>query len=378
MANKSKAKNRPVNVADLCRVFEQIAPLDLAQEWDNVGLLVGDDRAQVRRVLLCIDLTAAVVAEALRSKTDLVMAYHPPLFKPIDRLHAHSRGTDAHLFACIAAGIAVYSMHTALDAAAAGTNDVLAAHCGITQTEPLAHASVGPARCKLVTFVPSDHADVVSQACFAAGAGHIGDYEQCSYRVSGHGTFMGGQATKPVIGRAGRFETVQELRIEMVTPQAQLPQVIAALRRSHPYEEPAFDVYPLQAEPVAGIGRVGRFVKPTTLAALARKLRRTLPAPVTQIVGQPDRRIERALVCVGSAGSLPFARPLEPTDVIVTGEIRHHDALTIRRHGGCAIALSHWASERPALIALAKKIAGHQPRIQISLAKSDADPFAKP
>ena len=106
--------------------------------------------------------------------------------------------------------------------------------------------------------------------------------------------------------------------------------------------------------------------------------RRTLPAPVTQIVGRPDRRVERAIVCVGSAGGLPFAQPLQPTDVIVTGEIRHHDALTIGRHGCCAIVLSHWASERPALTALAKNISQHLRRIKISLAKSDADPFAKP
>ncbi|MFQ5489074.1 MAG: Nif3-like dinuclear metal center hexameric protein [Phycisphaerae bacterium] len=375
---KRDAVNRTVQVGDVCRALERIAPLHLAQEWDNVGLLAGDNRAPVRRMLLCIDLTGAVVTEALRAKIDLVMAYHPPIFKPVDRLVAQGGGADAHVFRCVAAGVAVYSMHTALDAAEGGTNDTLARLCGIEQTEPMVYAAVGPDRCKLVTFVPPDQADAVAQACFSAGAGHIGDYEMCSYSVAGCGTFKGGQSTRPAVGRAGRYETVEELRLETVTPKSRLPQVIQALRRAHPYEEPAFDVYPLEAEPVRGIGRVGRLPRSITLAALARKLRRVLPAPCTLVVGQPDIRVERALICVGSAGSLPFSWPLQAGDVIVTGEIRHHDALTLRRSGCCAIALSHWASERPGLVPLAQRLARMLPRVKVSLSKADADPFAKP
>jgi len=153
----TKGKRGPgqVCLADVCRALEEIAPLRLAQDWDNVGLLAGDENAAVRRVLLCIDLTGPVVEEAITRKADLVMAYHPPVFRPISRLHGHSRETDAHVFRCVAAGIAIYSTHTALDAAEGGTNDVLAGLCGVKQTHPLEYAAADPPRCKVCLLYTS-------------------------------------------------------------------------------------------------------------------------------------------------------------------------------------------------------------------------------
>ncbi|MCP4245908.1 MAG: Nif3-like dinuclear metal center hexameric protein [bacterium] len=372
-----RAKSKSTTLAQVCAALEKIAPLALAQVWDNVGLLAGDESAAVRRVLLCIDLTAAVVDEALARKVDLVMAYHPPLFRPITRLHGHGRRTDAHVFRCIAGGVAIYSMHTALDAADGGTNDVLAERCGVAETSPIEYTTTGPPKCKVVVFVPAESADTVAAAMFDAGAGHIGDYERCSYRLAGEGTFRGSESTNPTVGTAGQFERVAELRIESVVPKRSVPAVVEALRRAHPYEEPAFDVYPLEPDPVRGIGRVGKLTRPTTLSALAKKLKRTLEAPCTQIVGDPATPITRAIVCVGSAGSLPFRLPLTAGDVIITGEIRHHDALTIARHPCTAIALSHWASERPALEALTGRISDLQPALDVALSEADCDPFGQ-
>ena len=365
-----------VRLADVCRALEETASLRLAQDWDNVGLLAGDENATVKRVLLCIDLTEPVVEEAIARKADLVMAYHPPIFRPISRLHGHSRETDAHVFRCVAAGIAIYSTHTALDAAQGGTNDVLAGLCGVKLTHPLEYGPADPPRCKVVVFVPPDSADKVAEAMFAAGAGHIGDYEMCSYRLAGEGTFRGAESTKPTIGRAGQFERVAELRIESITPKHAVPGVVEAIRRAHPYEEPAFDVYPLDAEPIGGIGRYGNLPKPTTLGALARRLKRVTSAGCAQIVGEPTRRVTRAVVCVGAAGSLPFKLPVGEGDVIVTGEIRHHDALTINRHGAGAIALGHWASERPALGPFAERLVSLVPSLEVQVSSADHDPVA--
>jgi dinuclear metal center YbgI/SA1388 family protein len=363
--------------------LEEIAPLGLAQEWDNVGLLAGDASSPVRRVLLCIDLTAAVVDEAIAGGVDLIMAYHPPIFRPISRLHGHGTGTDAHVFRCVAAGIAVYSMHTALDAAEGGTNDVLAGLCGVEQTQAIEHAEPGPPQCKVVVFVPAESADKVAGAMFEAGAGHIGDYEMCSYRLAGEGTFRGSESTKPAIGTAGQFERVAELRIELVAPRAAVPKVIEAIRESHPYEEPAFDVYPLSPTPVRGIGRYGDLPEPITLAALARRLETATAAPCVQIVGDPDQKVTRAVICAGAAGSLPFGmggsagRTLQATDVIVTGEMRHHDALTVQRHGCGAITLGHWASERPALTPLAERLTTLVPTVDVQVSAADREPFAR-
>ncbi len=376
MAKRTKQSTK-TRVADVCDALKQIASLGLAQDWDNVGLLAGDDSAVVRRLLLCIDLTPAVVEEAIRTKCQFVMAYHPPIFKPISRLVASSSGADASIFRCIANGIAIYSMHTALDCAAGGTNDVLASLCNLIDTEPIEYTTLGPSKCKLAVFVPQPDADKVANAMFLAGAGDIADYQKCSFASRGEGTFQGAETTNPAVGKAGRFERVAELRLETVVPQSKLPNAVVALCDAHPYEEPAFDIYPLKREPVRGIGCVGRFKKPTTLGALAARLKKMLPAECTLMVGDSGTKLSRGIVCVGSAGSLPFKLDLQDSDVIVTGEIRHHDALSIRRRGCSAIALSHWASERPALAKLANMLGDLLPVLEISLSKADCDPFSR-
>ncbi len=366
-----------LTVADVCGALERLAPPALAQSWDNVGLLAGDPAAPVRLALLCIDLTPAVVDEAVRRQAGLVVAYHPPLFKPVSRLSAASRGTDAAVFRCIAHGIAVHSPHTALDAAEGGTNDVLARLCEVRDPMPVEWTEApGEAECKVVVYVPEAEADRVAEAMFAAGAGHIGQYSKCSFRLPGQGTFLGSDESNPTIGRAGQFETVEELRLEAVAPEAHVPDVLRAVRAVHSYEEPAIDVYPLKRPAAAGLGRQGRLEPPIQLGALADRLKRALAANTVQMVGDSQAVVSRAVCLVGAAGSSVFRAGLRPGDVVVTGEIRHHDALAIRRYGACAIALNHWTSERPALRPLADRLAVAVPGLQVDLSDADAEPFA--
>jgi dinuclear metal center YbgI/SA1388 family protein len=374
MARKMTADR---TVGEVSAGMERLAPLRLAQPWDNVGLLVGDRSAACRRVLLCIDLAPEVLDEAAAGGCELVIAYHPPLFRPIKRLLADSRETDAIIHRAIAAGIAIYSPHTALDAAPGGTNDVLAGLCGLSGIEPFEHVAAGDAGFKLVTFVPAGQLERVASAMFAAGAGRIGDYEQCSYRVEGEGTFFGRESTRPAVGEKGRLERVAETRIEVVVPAERLAGVIAALRTSHPYEEPAFDLYPLAAEPTGGIGRVGRLPSGTTLRSLAGRLAKKTGSKVVTTAGKPGTKLGRAAVCAGAAGRLPLERPASAdADVIVTGEIRHHDALAILRAGKTAIALGHWESERPVLRPLARRIAQAIDSVDVTTSRRDAPPFA--
>ncbi len=375
---KHTKKTAPCTLSDVCSVLEVLAPPKLAQEWDNVGLLAGDPDSPIRRVLTCIDLTPAVVEEAVRDKTDLVLTYHPPIFRPISSLRSGGSGTDAIVFDCIRRGVAIYAVHTALDAADGGTNDVIASLCGIDSTEPLEYID-DPAvdQCKLVVFVPPAHLERVAEAVFSAGAGRIGDYSNCSYRVSGQGTFFGGDTTEPTIGERGRLERVDETRFETIVPAGALSGVIAAIVKAHPYEEPAFDVYPLKPPTLGGIGRIGRFPHQTNLSRLARKLKRATQAACVQIIGPPDRAIGRAVILVGAAGTIPFRVPLTPNDVIVTGEIRHHDALTIERFGCTAVALGHWASERPVLPSLAERLSAARPGLTVTISEADKDPFCR-
>jgi dinuclear metal center YbgI/SA1388 family protein len=356
--------------------MNDIAPTCLAQSWDNVGLIVGDLTALVSRVLLTIDLTEAVLDEAISRRAEFILAYHPPIFKPIRSLQRPGAGMEAAVFRCIQSGIAVYSPHTALDAAKGGTNDVLAELCGVTDPEPLEYVDEpGTRHVKLVVFVPLDHVEKVSDAVFSTGGGQIGDYSHCSFRVLGTGTFLGGELTQPTVGRKGRFETVQEIRLEVIVPVADLVNVLRAMRTAHPYEEPAYDVYPLQPKPVLGIGRRGPLARPTALGSLAHRLKNALGVRKVQRIGPAGRVVDRAILVAGSAGSLPFRVPLGGSDVIVTGEIRHHDALTIGRIGCTAIAVGHWASERPVLSHLAGRLRESLPGVELLVSRSDRDPF---
>lgn len=376
-------------LSDVVQTLEAIAPPRLAQSWDNVGLLAGAASDAVRGIMLCIDMTADVVEEAIARPADLVVAYHPPLFRPVKslRLVDGDRGAGpAAIVRAVRAGIAVYSPHTALDAADGGTGEAIAALCGAKVLGPLDHAvqpamppdSSLSAEVKLTVFVPREAVERVGEALFAAGAGRIGLYERCSFRIPGTGTFFGGAGADPVVGKAGRFESVEEIRLETVCPRNLLPEVVAAMRAAHPYEEPAFDLVALVAKPQSvGIGRVARLPKPTPLAALAGKLSTATRATAAQFIGDARRRVQSLAILVGSAGRVQEAYPRAAgCDVLITGEIRHHDAVAIRGRGEAAIALGHWHSERPVLDALQARLKADLPKVATRISRADRDPFA--
>ncbi|RYG84402.1 Nif3-like dinuclear metal center hexameric protein, partial [bacterium] len=238
-----------MKLADLARAMEDIAPLAHAESWDNVGLLAGDLEQPVARVQLTIDFTRAVAEECVRERCDAVVAYHPPIFAGLKRIDPASSVALA-----LRHGVAIYSPHTALDAAHGGTNDVLADVVEMTTRAPLrAKKALTPGAqggaCKLVTFVPEHACEALSRALFDAGAGAIGEYAACSFRTQGTGTFFGSDAASPVVGERGRLETVDEIRLETIVPAGKVDAVVAALRAAHPYEEPAFDLLVLRAPP---------------------------------------------------------------------------------------------------------------------------------
>lgn len=367
-------------VATLCEAMERIAPTWAAAEWDNVGLLAGARYWPLGRILLTIDLTPSVLNEAIRGRRQAIVTYHPPIFRPLKRIIADRRQAEGLAADALAHRIAVYSPHTALDCAPGGTNDVLADLAGLEEVRPFEALASSERSCKLVVFVPSEHVENVADAVFSAGAGRIGAYEKCSYRLDGVGTFFGSESTAPVIGRKGRLERVNEVRLEVVVPRTQLAGVTAAIRRSHPYEEPAFDFYPLEglSDGKTGQGRVGRFARMVTLGALAKRLATKTGAPGAMRIGRAGERLHRGFVCVGAAGSLPFEIPGESLgwgDVVITGEIRHHDALRYARCGASAIALGHSVSERPVLAPLAAKLKKALPGVSIAVSRADRDPF---
>jgi dinuclear metal center YbgI/SA1388 family protein len=360
-----------MNVADLVRAMEVIAPTRYAASWDNVGLLVGDEESALSRVLLAIDCTREVAAEALAERCDAIVSYHPPLFEAQKRFVAGSAAYEA-----ARAGIAIYSPHTALDVAEGGTNDVLADALAMTERAPLRRIDPRDGELKLVTFVPAEHVEAVARAVFAAGAGRIGKYSSCSFRAPGTGTFFGEEGANPVVGVAGRLEEAAELRLETVVPVGKVDSVVRALREAHPYDEPAFDLVRLAASPEPrGFGRVGS-VQTASVRDLVAGAKRALRLTHVLVAGSGDRAVSRAAVCAGSGGDFVPDAIASGAQLFLTGELRHHDALLAVAAGLTVVCTLHSESERPALGALEARLTEHLRGVTVMRSRSDREPFA--
>ena len=358
-------------VRDLAAAMDQIAPLRDAEPWDNVGLILGDPAARLGRVILCIDLTTVVVAEALRLGCTAAIAYHPPLFKDVRKLLAGSPTFEA-----LRAGLAVYSPHTALDVAEGGTNDVLADALFLTHRQPLKLAA-GEGDLKLVTFVPAEQVERVAEALFAAGAGRIGDYRECSFRVQGTGTFFGGEGTSPAVGQKGRREAVEEVRLETVVPAGRVGEVVGALKAAHPYEEPAFDLLRRAAAPRAiGLGRIGDFEDEVPRDVLIGRIKRELGLDRVLVAGPSDGRVRRVAVCAGSCGDALDVAIARGAELYLTGELKHHDALRATAARMTVVSVLHSNSERATLSRLQRRLGDLLPGVDVVLSTADRDPFA--
>ncbi|HEX4124473.1 MAG TPA: Nif3-like dinuclear metal center hexameric protein, partial [Tepidisphaeraceae bacterium] len=355
---------------ELVGAMEKIAPTAHAESWDNVGLIAGDIDQPMTRVMLTIDYTAAVSAEVAQKNCDAVIAYHPPIFKPVSRL------TAPHLvFDAIRRGIGIYSPHTALDVAEGGTNDCLAESIGLKNCAPI-QAIGSTEQLKLATFVPAEHVEAVSSALFAAGAGRIGQYSSCSFRSPGTGTFFGQAGTNPAVGKAGRLEEQPEIRLETVVPTGGVSAVVAALRKSHPYEEPAFDLVRLAAAPNGvGMGRIGLLGEPAERGELIERVKRAVGVLHVLAAGPMSGVVKKAAVCAGSCGSVLDAAIAMGAEAFVTGELRHHDALKAAAAGVTAICTLHSNSERMTLGRLRERLAKELSAVGFVLSEADRDPL---
>jgi dinuclear metal center YbgI/SA1388 family protein len=360
---------------DVVTALDTLTPPALAEKWDNVGLLVGDRSQHVTRALLCIDYTPDVAQEARELKYDLVIAYHPPIFEGLKRL-TDDRSTEL-LIDALRRGVAIYSPHTALDVAEGGTNDVLADLLSLGNRRALRLRETRPTHHKLVVFVPVDAVDRVSNALFAAGAGTIGDYTRCSFRTRGQGTFLGGPGTTPAVGKAGEFEVADEVRLEVLVEIGRVERVLEAMKRTHPYEEVAFDLQVLTApQPDVGIGRIGTLPSEITLEMLTNLLKRGLGVDRLLVAGEPDQMIKQVALCAGAGGELLTDAIAKKADLYLTGELRHHDALRARHAGVCVICTLHSNSERVALAHYVRRLGEALPAITFQMSQRDRDPFS--
>jgi dinuclear metal center YbgI/SA1388 family protein len=365
-----------MKLKDLGKVVDGIAPLKLALDWDNVGLLIGSSEAEVKKVLLTIDVTKAVVSEAKKLGCDTILSYHPVIWDGLKRITAE--GESSHIYDLVRSGINVFSFHTAYDMAAGGVNDELAAILGIADGAAVGDFVDSPEGIyyKVVTFVPVDSVNKVADAMFTAGAGSIGNYSNCSFRTEGVGTFLPLEGSNPAIGKKGKFEKVDEIKLESIVAAANVEGVVAALQDAHPYETVAYDVFrQYEVGGKFGLGRIGDLVKPTKLADLVANIKKVTGAKAVGMIGPERRTVRRAAVCAGSCGKIINTIMAGDCDLYLTGELKHHQALAAQEAGLTCICLSHTVSERFSLKKLAKVLKKSLKDVTIAVSKKDADPF---
>jgi dinuclear metal center YbgI/SA1388 family protein len=333
---------------------------DRAAAWDPYGLQLGDAGANVTRLGVCHEVTPEVLAKA--ADVDLLITYHPLLFKPVNRLVAGS-GPEGRAYHLITAGVSLAVVHTAWDAAAGGTSDALGATVGLREVEAFGAVEQSP-QWRLVTFVPPDHLQRVSTALVSAGAGRIGNYTACSFRSEGLGTFLPESGAAPAVGKVGELSEVAEIRLEMRVGSGERDNAVAALLAAHPYEEPAFDIYETSAPSM--IGRVGAIGG--SLTDLVELLRREV-GPEIRAAGQ-DRQLQRAAVLPGSGGSFIGQARSRGADVLITGDVSHHQMRQALDLDMGVIDIGHAPSERPGVMALADAAAKIGPEV----VEVDVDP----
>jgi len=367
----------PVTAGEIVGALFAHAPCELAESWDNVGLIVGDPRARVGRVLLCVDATEEIIAEARAVSAQLVVAHHPPFIEPLKHIRADEMDSAVAYYAA-RAGVSICAMHTNLDYAPEGLCVELARLVGLQDIQPLSAAGAS-SLVKLTVFVPASHAESVRAAIASAGGGRIGRYQECSFAVAGEGTYRPLPGARPHAGTVGRLERAAEVRLEMLVPRSALSRALPAMEAAHPYQEVAYDLYPLaNTWPDSARGALGKLPRATTMGRFAARVKDALGASGVRVGGGDRRRVRTVAVASGSGGHVVGDAIAAGAEALLLGEIRHHDALRARARGLGLIEAGHFATERPAVDLmrrwLEEDLGG---RIEVAISHMETDPLPR-
>ena len=349
---------------DVAAAIEAMAPLELAYDWDAPGFALGSPDDDVKRVFMALNFSRHVLEQSNAAAGDMLITHHPPIFRSLKCLRTDDPHTRLLLDAA-QRGVTVYCAHTNLDVAPGGVNTVLAERLGLVETRPLLpvdHAK----QFKLVCFVPESHLDAVRSAAAEAGAGVIGEYTHCTFSSPGVGTFVPGENTAPFSGEKLTLNEEPERRFEVVVPLARLGRTIERIVAAHPYEEPAYDVYPLHGgDPAISLGLRGQFKEAMTLDAAARHVKETLAIGHVRVAGDPDRSV-RSVGVLGGAGGGEIAKLPGDLDLFITGDVRYHDALAAGQKGVAVIDAGHEGLEQWASAAIGRRLREVFPGLKIA------------
>ena len=311
-----------MTVQEVVDTINSFAPLSYQESYDNAGINIGNESMPVKAVLITLDVTEAVVSEAVSIGANLIISHHPVIFKGIKQINNHSY-TGRLIQQLIKNDITVYSGHTNVDVTWGGVNMKICEKLGLQNTrvlEPMKENLL-----KIVVFAPTEHAEQVREGMFKAGAGHIGDYDKCSYYLEGTGSFRGSDETNPFVGEKGSIHYEPETRIETVVPREKLRKVVRSMINAHPYEEVAYDVYPLLNEyQRAGMGMIGELPKSKNKADFLNHVKNTFRCEVLKYTHMEKDELKKVAVCGGSGSFLlPKAISLG-ADAIISADFKYH------------------------------------------------------
>lgn len=309
-------------IKDIAKFFESVAPLGFQESYDNTGLIVGNEQASVDTVLVTLDVTEKVVDEAIEKKAQLIVAHHPLIFSGLKKITGKNE-VERSLIKAIKNDIAIYAAHTNLDSVTGGVNTRICEKLNLKNCRVLRPLS-GQLK-KLVTFIPEKHLQQVSEAVFEAGAGHIGNYDYCGYTVNGTGSFRGNENTNPFVGQKGEIHYEKETRFETIFPAHLQGKILSALLAAHPYEEVAYDIYPLDNRlPNAGMGMVGELESPLKETEFLESLKRTFRTGAIRHTRLLGNQVSKVAVC-GGAGSFLLPDALAAgAQFFVSGDFKYH------------------------------------------------------
>ena len=338
---------------ELVAYLDEFAPLGRALPDDNSGLQWGDLCRDEPALLLALDFNEKVLEEALGRGITFILTHHPFLYRPLQRLNWHNK-REALIMRAIREGITLFAAHTNLDVASRGVSQALGELLNITKMQPLCLTGRGELE-KLVVFVPEGYEERVRNALAEAGAGWIGNYSHCSYQVLGTGTFLPREGASPFTGLQGSLEKVREYRLETIFYRYCRQRVLEALKAVHPYEEVAYDLYPLANEgEVWGLGRIGCLAEEMTLGQLAERCNQLLEPDFLNVLGDLEALVEKVAVLGGSGAEYIPVALQNGAEVFISGDIKFHAAQEAALEGMSVIDAGHAATERPVLQVLAR------------------------
>ncbi|HRE67916.1 MAG TPA: Nif3-like dinuclear metal center hexameric protein [Cyclobacteriaceae bacterium] len=359
-------------IKDITGKLEQLAPGIYQEEYDNSGLITGNSVTSVTGILVTLDCTEAVVEEAIQQNCNLIVAHHPILFKGIKKLTGQNY-VERTLLKAIQNNIAIYAIHTNLDNVHMGVNRKIAERIGLTNLKvllPRPHTLL-----KLVTFVPQDHAENVRNHLYAAGAGQIGNYKNCSFSIIGEGTFMPTEAAKPFLGTQNKVERTSEVRVEVILSVPVRDKVLNALKNSHPYEEVAYYLSSLENDnQEVGSGMMGELTEPMDAMAFLQHLKKQMNTGCVRYTTPPQKAIKKVAICGGSGSFLLNKAIAKGADAFVSADFKYHEFFDA--DGKILIAdIGHYESEQYTKDLLIAFLQENFPTFAISFSKVVTNPI---